>query len=111
LSKTNVQETSLEAYIEIVNESLNERQKAVMMIFYENPSMNFSNTELARELEVPINTVTPRVYELRGRGKNNQYKGRPILVEAMKRICKVTGKRVIAWQINPSWSRSENRRG
>lgn len=48
-----------------------------------------SNSEIARHLGLPINCVTPRVHELRQKGR---------VVPAMKRPCKVTGRYVIAWE-------------
>jgi len=101
--RTAMQETSLEAYFSNVLPDLGAKQRAVLRIFTYDPSMNFTNRELARELRWNINTVTPRVYELRGKGRDNPLKWNPLIIESEKRPCRVGGKRSIAWQLNPDW--------
>ena len=98
---TNVQKTSLDAYFNEILNSLNERQKHILDVFFSNPIMNFTNMELSIELEWSINRVTPRVYELRGKGKNNPYQTKPVLVESQIRPCRVTGRKAKAWILNP----------
>lgn len=102
--KTAMQDTSLEVYFSNVLPDIGKRQKAVFKIFHENPTMTFTNTELARELRWAINRVVPRVYELRGKGKNNRLKFNPLLTKSETRICRVTKYRAIAWQLNPYWA-------
>jgi len=101
--KTAIQETSLGAYFSDVLPDLGAKQRAVLRIFTYNPAMTFTNRELARELRWDINTITPRVYELRGEGKNNPLKYNPLIIESEKRLCRIGKRRSIAWQLNPYW--------
>ena len=48
-----------------------------------------TNTEIAHALSWPINTMTPRIFELRIKRKVEWHDNRP---------CRVTGKRAIAWR-------------
>lgn len=100
--RTAMQETSLYAYYRDVIPNIGDKQKAVLRVFIDNPTMNFTNKELARELRWEINSVTPRVYELRGRDKRFQMV-EPILIESEKRPCRVGKRMSIAWQLNPYW--------
>jgi hypothetical protein len=50
----------------------------------------FTNNELAEFLQWPINIVTPRIFELRAKGK---------VEESSRRPDGVTGRRAIAWRI------------
>lgn len=103
--RTRMQDTSLKAYFTEVLPDLSSRQNAVLDIFTSNPGMDFTNLEIARDLRWDINRVTPRVYELRGKGKRNPYRERPVLVESRRRPCNITGSKAIAWQLNPHiWS-------
>jgi len=83
------QPTSLKAYHTDVLPTLGARQEAVLEAFKHKE--NFTNGELASFLEWPINTVTPRVFELRQKKILKKYSVRP---------CKVTGRICIAWEIN-----------
>lgn len=83
-----VTETSRQAYYSEIKPTLGERQKLVYGIFSGNT--NWTNSEIADYLGIPINTVTPRVFELRKMG---------LLVEAIKRPCRITGRTAIAWKI------------
>jgi hypothetical protein len=102
--RTAMQDTSLEAYFKIVVPDLGARQKAVLKVFTDNQAMNFTNLEIARDLRWDINRVTPRVYELRGKGKNNPMTENPVLMESERRPCRESGHKAIAWQLNPYWS-------
>lgn len=84
--KTAVQSTSLNTYRTDVIPSLGHRQKVVYDTLAQ--ERNMTNSELARKLDWPINTLVPRVFELRQFG---------LVFEDVKRTCNVTGKRVIAW--------------
>lgn len=86
-----VQETSAEAYKEAVEPNLSERQNLVMRLFRRYPYSDFTNQEIAEHLGWPINTVTPRVLELRSKA---------LLVAKTKRIDQKTGRRSIAWGLN-----------
>ncbi|MHA1168685.1 MAG: hypothetical protein ACTSRU_12735 [Candidatus Hodarchaeales archaeon] len=107
--KTNMQKTSLVAYFDEVVPTLGERHREVFKVFTDNPSMNFTNMELADELGWSINRVTPRVYELRGLGRKtdktgvtreNPLKKKPILVKSELRECRITERMVNAWGLN-----------
>ena len=84
------QETSLEAYREVLPH-LGMKQRIVYTEIYKatRQGFNLTNMELAEWLQWSINRVTPRVYELRELG-------RVVLDE--KRVCKVTGRRAMAWR-------------
>lgn len=86
-----IQPTSLLSYYEEVLPTLGDRQKKVLEAFMQKE--NFTNTELAYFLQWPINTVTPRVFELRAKY---------LLVEDKIRPCKVTGRMAKAWRIKYS---------
>jgi len=105
MMKTNMQSTSLDAYFNEVKPDLHPRQREIIKIFRDNPGMNFTNNELLEERRIydstaEINQITPRVYELRGKGKNNPFRDHPMLIESCKRECRVTHRTVIAWQLN-----------
>ncbi len=82
------QTTSLFTYHHEIKPQLSERQQAV----YDELAKveNLTNSEIAASLHASINTITPRVYELRQKGA---------VVEACRRECRVTGRRCIAWSI------------
>ena len=84
-----MQVTSLETY-EKIKKELGRRQAKVLEIFDAYNHRTLTNTEIAAILEWPINTVTPRVFELREKG---------IVKEDCKRKCGVTGRTAIAWRI------------
>jgi hypothetical protein len=94
-----MQSTSLDVYFNEVEPTLQPREKEVLDIFYENPQMDFTNKELAQELELDTCSITGRVYRLRGLGKS-PFKEHPLLIESRKRECRVTKRRSIAWQLN-----------
>ena len=103
--KTNMQPTSLLAYNSEIRTNLAPKHREIIDILRDNPTMDFTNRELLRELRIndpirEINSVTPRVYELRGKGKNNPYRDHPHIIESQKRECKVTERKAIAWQLN-----------
>jgi len=84
-----IQQTSLDAFSE-VKDSLGERQLQVLNFFRTHRDLDFSNNELSWNLQLPINRVTPRVYELRSKG---------YLCHSLVRYCRITGKKVIAWKL------------
>lgn len=78
-------DTSLLAYTNI-KADLGARQKAILdVITYLGTC---TNSEISKFLGLPINVVTPRVYELREKG---------CVVLDTKRECKITGRLVMAW--------------
>lgn len=82
------QQTSLWAYQNEIIPELGARQKVVFEALKTRP--NFTNTELSKHLDFPINTITPRVGELRKKG---------LVDQAEIRVCKETGRRAIAWRV------------
>jgi DNA-binding MarR family transcriptional regulator len=87
-----VQDTSLIAYFGEVVQTLGQRQRVVLEAFTKKE--DFTNAELAEFLQWPINTVTPRTNELVKKG---------LIVEDKRRICKVTGRTVIAWKLQEQY--------
>lgn len=83
-----VAQTSLFVYRTEIKPTLGERQKAVYETLVKKGSM--TNTEIAAWLNAPINTITPRIYELRNMGLVR-------LVETRK--CNITGRTCCAWEI------------
>ena len=84
----NLQSTSLRAYHHEIEPTLGDRQQAVLDELGRH--INRTNNELANFLGWPINTVTPRIFELRRMGK---------VVEDFKRPCRITGRTAIAWKV------------
>lgn len=84
-----LQPTSLSARQEIIPK-LGRRQYAVLQVLRR--AFDTTNAEIAAELHLPINTITPRTLELRKLGR---------VVESRKRPCRVTGRTAIAWRAVP----------
>lgn len=87
-----IQETSEEAYRDEIKPTLDLRQEIVLKLFRKMHPTDITNSEIARLLSWQINTVTPRVFELRQQGEINL---------SRKRKCKVTGRNVMAWKLPP----------
>lgn len=83
-----IQQTSLLAYNEVLGD-LGRRQKQVLEAFQ---IKDFTNQELSEYLKWPINTITPRVGELRIKG---------LVVEKERRKDKSTGRTAIVWGLKP----------
>lgn len=103
--KTQMQDTSLMAFWGEIFPSLAPRHREIIKIFRENYGMNFTNNELLSDIRLydpirEINRVVPRVYELRGRGKDNPFALWPFLIKSETRKCRITGRTAIAWQLN-----------
>ena len=98
--KTNMQETSLMAFWNEIEPTLQPRQKEIIQIFRENTGMDFTNKELANELGLDACSITGRVYSLRGKGKENPFTWYPLLIKSRTRKCRVTNRTAIAWQLN-----------
>jgi len=86
---TFVRDTSLHTYRLEVEPTLGERQKAVYDLLV-SAGENLTNSEIASRLNWPINTVTPRIFELRKVGK---------VMDDGKRECRVTGRTCYAWRV------------
>lgn len=80
-----VVDTSLLAYCDI-KEDLGARQKAILDVITYLGSC--TNSEISKFAGLPINQVTPRVFELRESGH---------VILDTKRFCKVTGRLAMAW--------------
>ncbi len=87
-----IQSTSLHAYNTEVRPTLGARQKTILEAIQElqNEHENATNTEISEHLNFPINTVTPRVFELRQKG---------YLTESVTRPCRATGRRAKTWRV------------
>lgn len=100
-----MQLTSINAYWEDAYPKVHASHRKIIEVFTGNPGMDFTNTELTNEpLNIPINEMCPRVYELRGCDKRIRIDP-PILVPAQIRKCRITGKSANAWQLNPALNR------
>ena len=86
--KTNVQGTSRDAYYEIKPE-LGDRQRFVLN-FLKTQIRPVTNSEISVQLKVPINQITPRIFELRQKG---------FVVSHGKKRCSVTGRVCLTWAI------------
>lgn len=83
-----VQTTSLISY-ESIKKTLGRRQLCVLEKLDYNPTA-MTNTELSFALDWPINTIVPRIFELRQKG---------LVIEHQKRKCNITGRTAIAWRV------------
>jgi len=81
---TRMQNTSLDVYFREVLPDINEKQLEILRLFQDNPTMNFTNWEIADELNWAINSVTGRTYELRGLDKRFPM-DHPILIFSERR--------------------------
>ena len=82
-----IQPTSLEAY-KILTPSLGERQQQVYITITQHPGV--SNLDLCRILKLPINSITPRVKELRDKGL--------VILSGYKKD-HITQKRMMCWSV------------
>lgn len=82
-----IQQTSLEAYKAILPE-LSDKQQTIFEVIAKHPNM--SNHDIARFLNWEINTVTPRVNELREMGVVG-YRG--------DKLDRTTNRNVMMWEI------------
>lgn len=80
-----IQKTSLDSYLEIQPE-LGEMQRLVFNIIKLYPFS--SNHDLSHIMEKPINSITPRVKELRDKG---------LVLHGGYKDDEITGKRVMTW--------------
>ncbi len=87
-----IQETSRIAYHSIDN--LGERQAQVFEVISKQDRIH--NLKIAKILNLPINSITPRVKELREKG---------LVVEAGKFECPETGRLTIYWTAKKGQSR------
>jgi transcription initiation factor IIE alpha subunit len=83
-----IQDTSLEAYLQI-QPHLKPCQQRIFRFMQTCRDRDFTNKQLAYELRWPINTVTPRILELRRMG----------LVVFSKIIVQENGRRAMAWKV------------
>jgi hypothetical protein len=83
-----IQETSLDSWRQITD--LGDRQRKVYNIIKIYPGL--CNRQYSEILQRPINTVTPRVKELRVMG---------LVKEGEKKYDKVTNRWVMTWEVIP----------
>jgi len=83
-----VVDTSLEAYLQI-KPHLHPIQMEIYNFMRNNSDRDFTNKQLAYELRRPINTVTPRVLELRNLG----------LIVFSKVVVQANRRRARAWKV------------
>lgn len=82
-----VQQTSIDSYIELLP-SLGKRQIEVLRAIRDSDGLN--NREISIVLNLPINSITPRVKELRIKG---------LVKESGKITDKVTNRKTITWRV------------
>ncbi len=80
-----IQDSSREAYESILPE-LNDRQATILALLERSQPM--TNSEIAQVVGWSINRVTPRVLELRTKGK---------VADFGVRVCRVTGRSAHQW--------------
>jgi hypothetical protein len=85
---TQIVDTSLEAYLQI-KPHLYPIQMEIYNFMRSNSDRDFTNKQLAYELRRPINTVTPRVLELRQMG----------LIVFSKVVVQANRRRARAWKV------------
>ena len=84
----NIQSTSLKAYHGEVVPTLGQRQKVVLEALARSEGM--TNVEISARIGLPINSITPRTFELLAKG---------LVREQKKRKCNVTGRMAIVWEV------------
>ena len=87
-------ETSLKAYFNEVEPTLQAREMQVLEVFERDEEL--TNGEINSRLGWTINRVTPRVNRL---CKEIPGERPAILEEARKRPCRITGRTAIAWRV------------
>jgi len=82
--------TSKEAYEEMIRTNkIGKRQEQICRVLSEFP-FPMTNLEISHFSGLPINSVTPRVKELREKG---------VIAEAFRKVDPATGRRAIAWKL------------
>lgn len=92
-----VTQTSLMAY-ESVKHELNNRQREVYELL-KSTGRPLTASEIANKLNRPINTITPRIYELRGKDWHFQMIV-PLLKAHYCGKCPITGQTATFWGLN-----------
>lgn len=82
-----VTQTSMESFKAVVPK-LSEKQQVVYDTIHDNPGM--SNHDIARFLHWEINTVTPRVNELRDKG---------VVDYGGDKVDRLTDRKVMTWRV------------
>lgn len=82
-----IQQTSLESYFKVKKE-LGERQLQVLNCLHD--LKEATNLMIAETLSLPINTITPRVFELRQEG---------LVVESYRDVCPISKRKAIFWRV------------
>ena len=82
-----VRDTSIISYGDIKS-TLGLRQRVILDIIRHMGTP--TNLEISRYIGLPINTVTPRVFELKEKG---------LVYEVGKRTCLISGRMAYAWRV------------
>lgn len=91
-----VEQTSLEAYKKIFPE-LGARQ---LLVYNAIKKLEYcTNAMIARELKLPINTITPRTHELRKKNVGGEF----LVVKSHVSRCPVTKNSAQYWKINETF--------
>lgn len=83
--KTNVRQTSMEAYLEVKEKTMTPQQKKVLSVL-SGDQPDYSRLEISYLSGIPINSVCGRVNELLKSGA---------IVETEPRKCSITGKTIL----------------
>jgi hypothetical protein len=83
-----MQDTSVEIYLRKVYPDLGHPQ-AVVLHYLRNTGGTHTNAEIAAALNLRINEITPRTFELRKLG---------LVLEGGRRTCRITGNSVHQWK-------------
>lgn len=95
---SNVRDTSKESFFGEILPQMNRKHGEVIRAFL-HKGEPMTNAELAAFMQRPINTVTPRVYELRGLSKHFAF-DTPLVRKWGTRKCGITGRTAIVWELN-----------
>lgn len=85
-----VQETSLDSFIEINKDEMGLGQRQLIVYSALLYLKRATNSMIAKHLRLPINCVTPRIFELREK---------ELVEESHKDKCPVTGRSAIFWKL------------
>ena len=86
-----IQQTSLFSYWKLQGEGKIGRRQEQVKVLLEQSDDPLNNRQIAELLDLPINTITPRVKELRVKG---------IIEKAGVKFDPVTNRNVIFWRVN-----------
>jgi hypothetical protein len=82
------QQTSLDAYSSLSYKELGERQRQVYLALL--AMGEATNKMIEKRSGIPINVVTPRIFELRQQG---------LVIESYRDFCPISKRKAIFWRI------------